>query len=238
MRAALREWVGLELGAARERAVVADAAAREVRAHLMRRGPADGSVEGAAHLGEPGEVGVVVAAAHLGRHRRVGPAIAGLGHEVIEVALPAEDLSAELPGPSKLAELARRWGDVTEGVTVVPVNHGLRPAVRALRRGAVVINPGDGRWGGGWSRVPFLTGSAWMATGPGRLAALGRARLVRAYVRPDGGVVIDGWHRSGDPTAWFAAGLSSWVRSDPASYLWRLGTLHRLQAAGVERFFE
>lgn len=190
-------------------------------------------------LGRPGRGGVVVAAAHIGQHRLIGPALAALGWPVTEVTLPPGQLEAELPTPSRVAAVLRRHTPGPTGTRKLAVNRSLRPAVRALRAGELVVNPGDGRWGRGWCQVPFLTGSARFATGPGRLADLGAARLVWACVGP-GHTVVLAPGPSGDPptrAAWFARQLEARVRSDPASYLWRLGTLYRLQAVGREHFF-
>jgi len=271
LHGALREWIGAQLDRRGERRVLARAAALELAGQLL---PAlqpdltgvvrrfDVRCEGDDMLGAElarGR-GVVVMASHLGFHRLLGPAMHERGHRVVEMVLPPAALHTRLPDPSRLGVAMRRASHREGGVRgprQLPADGFLRDAARALAAGAVVVLPGDGRWGSRFRPVPFLTGRAWMPDGAARLAWLGGASLVVAHVHVDvelrPTVVVGPAHRPpgrGRTTApearhWiddavhrFARDLARRVRQHPELYLWRLGTLHRLQQLGRERFFE
>ncbi len=208
--------------------------------------------------------GLVLATSHAGPHHLAGLGLSAAGCDVAEVAVAPARVDRLLPDPSPLGSALRRAEQRAR--QALPVRHlplhagpgSLRQALRWLGRGGALVMPGDGLWGQGNLLAPFFAGRVRMPSGGPRLAwlagapllfgglhaqgqgrwtlRLGESRLPPDERGPTRQTAAQDWIR--DSVQRYACQLQAQVRRDPALYLWRLGTIHRLQSLGAERFFE
>lgn len=166
--------------------------------------------------------GVVVVTGHFGAWELLGAAYVQLGWRVYAVARPLKD-----PRYQRLIGRLRQ----RLGIEVVLEGRGLRPLVRAIRRGAIVgilfdqARDARGMW------VEFFGRPAYTPVGPVELARLAGAALLPAsicrsgrghVVRIDEPIELD-WRRPGatrEALGRCNAVLEGWIRRDPAQWVW------------------
>ena len=260
LRAVARDWMGLRLDPTAERELLERALAEECarQAEILLGRPRAVPVEGFGVLEAAHRCGrgVVLVTCHAGPHHRAGLALAARGLRVFELGLAPAAVDRVLERPSGLGRALRRHGARArrqEPVVHLSVGPGtghasLRRALRALAEGGVVVVPGDGLWARSTLTVPLLAGRARLPTGPARLARRAGSPLVFGALAPAAEGWVLGLGPAREPPASssevldavraYGAWLEAQVRAQPALHLWRWATIHRLQARGLQDFFQ